>query len=123
MDLGRDGGFDAPGDQAAYTGTGALRAAFAHYRAMPDTARQIETAAATTRLRVPTLAIGAHPVGDALARQLESCTDDLVSHVIPDCGHIIPVDGLPALRTLIEEFLAGNAASSSGPAGTVGSGE
>ncbi|MFI1920481.1 alpha/beta fold hydrolase [Nocardia sp. NPDC020380] len=106
---------------SAYTNTDALRAAFLHYRALPETARQIETAAATTRLRVPTLAIGAHPVGDALARQLRPFSDDLTSHVIPDCGHIVPVDGLPALRTLLTEFLTENAASPGYPAGTAGS--
>lgn len=105
---------------AAYTGAGALRAAFAHYRALPDTTRQIETAAATTRLRMPTLAIGAHPVGGALARQLQPLTDDLISHLIPDCGHIIPVDGLPALRMLLAEFLAENTATPSYPTETAG---
>lgn len=96
---------------SAYTGSDALRAAFAHFQAMPDTGRQIEKAVATTRLRVPTLAVGARPVGDALARQLQPCTDDLTGRVIPGCGHIIPVDGLSALRPLIEGFLAPSAPS------------
>ncbi|WP_280403314.1 hypothetical protein [Nocardia brasiliensis] len=82
-----------------------MRAAFAHYRALPESGRQIEKATATTRLRMSTLAVGAHPVGDALARQLRSCTDDLTEAVIPDCGHIIPVDGLPALLPLLTDFL------------------
>ncbi|WP_338769945.1 alpha/beta hydrolase [Nocardia vulneris] len=90
----------------AYTGSAALRAAFAHYRALPESGRQIEKATATTRLRMPMLAVGAHPVGDALARQLRSHTDDLTEAVIPDCGHIIPVDGLPALLPLLTDFLA-----------------
>ncbi|MBF6300411.1 hypothetical protein IU459_23105 [Nocardia amamiensis] len=49
---------------------------------------------ATTRLTVPTMAVGAHPVGDAptLARQLAPTTDDLVHPVMPGCGHIIPCD-------------------------------
>ncbi|MBF6548505.1 hypothetical protein [Nocardia brasiliensis] len=90
----------------AYTGAEALRAAIVHYRALPESGRQIEKATATTRLRMPTLAVGAHPVGDVLARQLRSCTDDLIETVIPDCGHIIPVDGLPALLPLLTDFLA-----------------
>ncbi|MEU8895779.1 alpha/beta hydrolase [Nocardia sp. NPDC048505] len=89
----------------AYGSIEALRAAFAHYRAMPQSYHQIDRAAAETRLRMPTLAVGAQPVGDALARQLAPLTDDLTSHVIPDCGHIIPVDGLPALRPLLTDFL------------------
>ncbi|MBF6173975.1 alpha/beta fold hydrolase [Nocardia blacklockiae] len=91
---------------AAYTGRDALRAAFAHYRAMPESARLLERAVAETRLRVPTLAVGAHPVGDALARQLAPHTDDLTGHVLPDCGHIIPVDGVDRLLPLLTEFLA-----------------
>ncbi|WP_280271352.1 alpha/beta fold hydrolase [Nocardia wallacei] len=90
----------------AYSRPGALRAAFAHYRAMPDSARQIERAVAETHLRVTTLAIGAHPVGDALARQLAPHTDDLTGHVIPGCGHIIPIDGAAALSPLLTKFLA-----------------
>jgi pimeloyl-ACP methyl ester carboxylesterase len=86
---------------AAYTGRDALRCAFAHYRAMPESARQIAEAVATRRLTVPTVAIGAHPVGDTLARQLRPVTDDLESHVIEDCGHIIPLDRPDALVPLL----------------------
>ncbi|RDI56026.1 alpha/beta fold hydrolase [Nocardia mexicana] len=95
----------------AYTGTEALRCAFAHYRAMPDTADQIARAAATHRLRMPTLALGAHPVGDALARQLRPLADDLTGHIIPDCGHIIPLDRPAALLPLLTNFLASDSAS------------
>jgi pimeloyl-ACP methyl ester carboxylesterase len=86
---------------AAYTGRDALRCAFAHYRAMPESARQISEAVATRRLTVPTLAIGAHPVGDTLARQLRPVADVLESHVIDDCGHIIPLDRPDALVPLL----------------------
>ncbi len=91
---------------AAYTGSDALRAAFSHYRALSESARQIENATTTTRLRIPTLAIGAHPVGNALARQLRPRADDLTEAMIPDCGHIIPIDGLPPLLSLLTKFLA-----------------
>ncbi|GAB3160849.1 alpha/beta hydrolase [Amycolatopsis stemonae] len=90
---------------AAYTGRDALRAAFAYYRAMPDSARQIEDAVATGRLEVPTMAIGAHPVGDTLARQLRPFADDLVAHVVDDCGHIIPLDRPDVLVALLQPFL------------------
>lgn len=53
---------------AAYTGREALRCAFSYYRAMPESAAQIGKAVAAARLTVPTLAIGAHPVGAALER-------------------------------------------------------
>lgn len=91
----------------AYTGRGALRSAFAHYRAMPTTARQIAAATAKSRLTVPTLAIGSHPVGDALARQLRPLADDLTEHVIADCGHITPLDRSDLLIRLLLRFLSG----------------
>ncbi|WP_370949643.1 alpha/beta fold hydrolase [Amycolatopsis sp. cg5] len=89
----------------AYTGTDALRCAFAYYRALPTTARQINAAVATGRLTMPTLAIGAHPVGAALERQLRPIADDLTAHVIPDCGHIIPLDRPEELLHLMTPFL------------------
>ncbi|WP_410590449.1 alpha/beta fold hydrolase [Amycolatopsis sp. lyj-23] len=85
----------------AYTGTEALRSAFGHYRAMPESAAQIATAAATGRLTVPTVAIGAQPVGNALAQQLRPVTDELTTHLIEDCGHIIPLDRPEALLPLL----------------------
>ncbi|MFI5589187.1 alpha/beta fold hydrolase [Amycolatopsis sp. NPDC051758] len=90
---------------AAYTGREALRGAFAHYRAMPVSARQIADAVAGGRLTVPTMAIGAHPVGDTLARQLRPFADDLVAHVVEDCGHIIPLDRPDVLAPLLKAFL------------------
>ncbi|WP_083649786.1 alpha/beta fold hydrolase [Amycolatopsis sp. CB00013] len=90
----------------AYTGGEALRCAFSHYRAMPVSARQIGEAVATRRLAVPTMAIGAHPVGRALERQLRPVTDDLTAHLLPDCGHIIPLDKPGELLRLLTPFLA-----------------
>lgn len=90
----------------AFTGTEALRCAFSYYRALPTSARQLEDAVAATRLTVPTLAIGSHPVGDALERQLRPITDTLEGHLIPDCGHIIPLDRPRELLALISPFLA-----------------
>ncbi|AGM07365.1 alpha/beta fold hydrolase [Amycolatopsis keratiniphila] len=85
----------------AYTGRDALRCAFSYYRAMPVSARQIGEAVAARRLTVPTMAIGAHPVGRALERQLRPVTDDLTAHLLPDCGHIIPLDKPKELLRLL----------------------
>ncbi|MFI7121239.1 alpha/beta fold hydrolase [Amycolatopsis sp. NPDC049868] len=90
----------------AYTGREALRCAFSYYRAMPVSARQIGEAVAARRLTVPTMAIGAHPVGRALERQLRPVTDDLTAHLLPDCGHIIPLDKPGELLRLLAPFLA-----------------
>ena len=93
----------------AYTGPDALRCAFSYYRALPTTARQLDDAVATSRLTMPTLAIGSHPVGTALEQQLRPITDDLTGHVIPDCGHIIPLDRPRDLLDLLTPFLTAEA--------------
>ncbi|MFI6166314.1 alpha/beta fold hydrolase [Nocardia sp. NPDC051052] len=90
----------------AFTGDDALRCAFAYYRALPTSARQINHAVAADRLTTPTLAIGAHPVGDALERQLRPFAENLTGHLIPDCGHIIPLDRPRELLSLLLPFLA-----------------
>ncbi|MET8998035.1 alpha/beta hydrolase [Amycolatopsis sp. NPDC004169] len=93
---------------AAYTGADALRCAFSYYRALPAGARQIDEAVAAGRLTVPTMAIGAHPVGRALEQQLRPVADDLTGHLVPDCGHIIPLDRPRELLRLLAPFLAGS---------------
>jgi pimeloyl-ACP methyl ester carboxylesterase len=90
----------------AYTGTEALRCAFSYYRALPSTAQQIQEAARTGRLTIPTMAIGARPVGRALEQQLRPVADHLVGHIIEDCGHIIPLHRPERLLGLLEPFLA-----------------
>ncbi|MFI1176645.1 alpha/beta hydrolase [Streptomyces melanogenes] len=89
----------------AYTGSEALRCAFSYYRALPTSAQQIQDAAATARLTMPTMAIGSHPIGTGLERQLRPITDDLVGHHLKDCGHIIPLDRPDALLALLAPFL------------------
>ncbi|MEV2217063.1 alpha/beta fold hydrolase [Streptomyces sp. NPDC050997] len=89
----------------AYTGREALRCAFSYYRAMPISAEQIRRATASARLTVPTMAVGAHPVGTALERQLRPLTDDLTGHLLEDCGHIIPLHRPNALLALLHPFL------------------
>ncbi len=91
----------------AYTGSHALRRAFSYYRALPESAQQIAQAVTTARLTMPTMALGAHPVGTALEHQLRPVTDNLTGHVIEDCGHIIPLHRPHALLKLLNPFLAG----------------
>jgi pimeloyl-ACP methyl ester carboxylesterase len=90
----------------AYTGSEALRCAFSYYRALPTSARQVQDAADSRRLTVPTMATGAHPVASALEQQLRPLADDLVGHVIEDCGHIIPLHRPEPLLALLKPFLA-----------------
>ncbi|WP_189768551.1 alpha/beta fold hydrolase [Streptomyces tauricus] len=93
----------------AYTGTEALRCAFSYYRALPTSAQQVREAVRAARLTVPTLAIGARPVGRVLERQLRPVADHVVGHVIEDCGHIIPLHRPDELLGLLGPFLAASA--------------
>ncbi|MGW4806219.1 alpha/beta fold hydrolase [Kitasatospora sp. NPDC004272] len=90
----------------AYTGRSALGRAFSYYRALPESAAQIERAVAAARLTVPAMAVGARPVGTALERQLRPFTDELTGHVIEDCGHIVPLHRPRELLALLHPFLA-----------------
>ncbi|MEV0747535.1 alpha/beta hydrolase (plasmid) [Streptomyces sp. NBC_00184] len=90
----------------AYTGSETLRCAFSYYRALPTSAQQFQDAVATARLTMPTMAIGSHPVGTALERQLRPITDDLTGHHLQDCGHIIPLDRPHDLLALLAPFLS-----------------
>lgn len=89
----------------AYTGTEALRVGFEYYRAGPTNSQQISAAVTHRRLTVPTMAVGAHPVGDSLYRQLLPVTDDLIGHLLDDCGHLIPLDRPDALLDLLIPFI------------------
>lgn len=88
----------------AYAAPGALARAFEHYRALPTSSAQL-SAAAHRRLRQPTLAIGAEPVGSALFHQLAPIAEDLTGHLVKDCGHIIPQDRPDELADLLVSFL------------------
>ncbi|MER5279204.1 alpha/beta fold hydrolase [Streptomyces sp. NPDC002809] len=92
----------------AYAGSHALSRAFSYYRALPESALQISQAVTTARLTMPTMAVGAQPVGPALEHQLRPVTDDLTGHVIEDCGHIIPLHRPNALLMLLNPFLTGD---------------
>ena len=87
---------------AACTGAESLRSAFGHYREMPETARQIRET--TARLRMPTFAVGAHPVGPLPERQIRPIADDLTGAQLEDCRHIIPLDRPDILLPLLAGF-------------------
>lgn len=90
---------------AAYTGTPALAAAFEHYRAMPANAARIDELTRSGRLTMPVLAIGAAPVGPALAAQLRGIADDLAAVQFDDCGHLVPLDAPDRLLAELRPFL------------------
>lgn len=75
----------------AYTGRDSLRAAFEHYRAMPSNAETNSSWAEHGRLNLP-VAVVTSTVGGLLARQLAPFADDLEEHLLPDSGHVVPLD-------------------------------
>ncbi|MGS0891494.1 alpha/beta fold hydrolase [Burkholderia stagnalis] len=89
-----------------YRARDGLRGGFEHYRAMPESARQIEFIAASHRLTQPTLAISGGVVGDALTHQLRSHTDHLSTQVIEGCGHNIPEEQPEALAEKLCSFFS-----------------
>lgn len=92
----------------AYSAPDSLRCAFEYYRAMPQSAAQIADATTALRLSVPTLAIGGQVVGEATAGQLAPVADHLAHRVIPDSGHIIPLDKPRELLELLIPFVGGS---------------
>lgn len=85
----------------AYTGRERLRAAFAHYRAMPANAAANRRWAERGTLSLPVSAVGASTVGDAPARQLERVAEDVVATHIATSGHIVPIDAPAELAAAI----------------------
>jgi pimeloyl-ACP methyl ester carboxylesterase len=92
---------------AAHTGTERLAHGLEYYRALALSAEQFATASRTTRLTVPALVLGSAPVGDALARQVNTLGDHVTSHQLDDCGHIIPLDAPRRLLDVAAPFLRG----------------
>jgi hypothetical protein len=67
-----------------------------------------QVAAAPTggaRLGVPTPALGGNVVGDALHRRLSGVCTDLTGRVLPECGHIVPLDAPSALLDNARPYL------------------
>ncbi|MFC8525734.1 alpha/beta fold hydrolase [Nocardia sp. NPDC057227] len=101
----------------AYTGRDALARGFGYYRAAHGNAELIARATASARLTVPALALGGNVVGSALARQLSTVADDLTEHIVPDCGHLVPLEQPGALLDVLVPFL-GRGLSARPPSGS-----
>lgn len=90
----------------AYSAPGALRSGFAYYRAIPETIRQ-NRERSKTRLRMPTLAIGAeHATRDAPLVTLRDNAIDLTGVIIPDCGHFVTEECHEAFSKHVLAFLS-----------------
>ncbi|SDT16662.1 alpha/beta fold hydrolase [Microlunatus soli] len=95
LDAGTVTGF--PADLAeviieAYRGRDSLHAAFEHYRALPQNAAWVDAWARSGRLPMPVTTLGGGVVGDATGNQLTPFADLLDARLIPEAGHILPID-------------------------------
>lgn len=91
---------------AAYTGTEALRGGFAHYRAFAENRQQVaEALAQGQRLHCPTMAVCGNVVGEVLLTQLRHVADDVVGHIVPECGHVVQEEQPAAFGRLLLDFL------------------
>ncbi|GHE92322.1 alpha/beta fold hydrolase [Streptomyces fumanus] len=85
----------------AYRGRESLRAAFEHYRAMPANADWISSWVTRNVFTLPVLTIGGGAVGEATARQVAPYARDLTEILLPDAGHIVPVDAPEEFAALV----------------------
>jgi pimeloyl-ACP methyl ester carboxylesterase len=90
----------------AYRGTRSLRCGFQFWRYLELNSRLIDDALAARRLTVPTLAVGAYPIGRGLQAQLRPIADNLTGEFIENCGHAIPLDRPQELLDIIGPFLS-----------------
>jgi pimeloyl-ACP methyl ester carboxylesterase len=91
---------------AAYSRPGRLSAGFAHYRAMPASAKQ-NAELAKVKLKMPVLAVGGDRcLGKLLGEQMELVAGDVTTAVLKDCGHWITAERPKEFTALLLDFLA-----------------
>ncbi|KAH8822042.1 hypothetical protein F5884DRAFT_769803 [Xylogone sp. PMI_703] len=82
----------------------ALRASFEGYRSIDHLIVQIERRK-TQRLAMPVMAFaGDLACGRRVEEELQVVADNLVSLIIPDCGHFVPEEA-PKILVLLEPLL------------------
>jgi pimeloyl-ACP methyl ester carboxylesterase len=91
---------------ADYSRPGRLTAGFAHYRAMPASAKQ-NAELAKAKLKMPVLAIGGDKcLADLLGKQMKLVAEDVTSAVIENCGHWVTAERPKELIALLSDFLS-----------------
>ncbi|MEX2974513.1 alpha/beta fold hydrolase [Streptomyces sp. C184] len=89
----------------AYCGRESLRAAFEHYRAMPANAGWISSWVTQNVFTLPVLTIGGGAVGEGTARQLAPFTENLTASLLPNAGHIVPIDEPEEFSALVAQHV------------------
>jgi pimeloyl-ACP methyl ester carboxylesterase len=90
-----------------YSVPGAMRAGFAYYRAIPETARQ-NAELRKSKLTMPVLAIGggALGAGKVTIDTMKVVSDQVQGALIDKCGHYTPEECPDAFLKLVKPFLA-----------------
>ncbi len=90
----------------AYSQPGALRAAFAYYRALPEVSRQNEVYA-RSKLRMPVLALGGETsAAETTLDQLRALGDHVQGGAVQHAGHWIMAEQPEELVRRLREFFA-----------------
>jgi pimeloyl-ACP methyl ester carboxylesterase len=89
-----------------YSGLGAMRAGFEWYRTMERDLADMQ-AAATSRLRMPVLALGGDAsLGGTTLNAMKAVADDVEGGVLERCGHWMPEERPAETLSRLESFLA-----------------
>ncbi|KOV92898.1 hydrolase [Streptomyces sp. NRRL B-3648] len=84
----------------------ALRASFAYYRSLDESARQAQRWRDEGPLSVPVLAIGGeHSTGTMPEEVMRMVATDVTGLIIPAAGHFLPEEAPQALTTALLDFL------------------
>lgn len=102
-------------DMAEYVRTyarpGAMRCGFEYYRATAEDERvNAEELARVGKLKIPVLGIAGgagRGRGVDLGLSLEAVAEDVVSHVLPGCGHMVPEEEPEKTAALLAGFFGG----------------
>lgn len=92
-----------------FASAGGVRGSFGWYRAIFQTAAQIQARAAGGKLSIPTLGVNGVWGHARTGEQLDVVAESPESAVLPDCGHLVPEESpqglVAAMRPLLERAL------------------
>jgi pimeloyl-ACP methyl ester carboxylesterase len=89
----------------AYSAPGAMRAAFAYYRAFPENNRRFKELA-RSKLNIPVLAVGGEgSLGPLVEKEMRNVATDVTGWVVPGSGHWVQEEAPKAVAERLRAFL------------------
>lgn len=93
----------------SYSQPGAMRAGFEYYRSVElSNAFASQMIAKSGKLKIPTLTVGGgagRGRGPEVAESVSLVVENVTSHIIPGCGHLVPEEAPDELSNLLVPFL------------------